>query len=272
MSASFALDLLTDYGVWLLFGLGLHILMLCGQLSLGHGAIVGIGAYSAAIMTVKLGVPYYAVIPLCALVGAASGFIIAVVIASRLSGIYLALGTFALGEAIITFWLNVDYVGSAIGFHSIPMEARPLHVLLLVPVLLFLTHRLEISRFGMAFRAVRDDEVVAGSMGVNVQAMKTLAWMLGCSVTATGGALHAHRVSVISPPEFGFVMSVLLLLAPILGGTRNFWGAVVGMALVVYLPWILYFVQPELRLVFFGLLFIVMMVFRPQGLLGTTRA
>ena len=122
MSASFALDLLTDYGVWLLFGLGLHILMLCGQLSLGHGAIVGIGAYSAAIMTVKLGVPYYAVIPLCALVGAASGFIIAVVIASRLSGIYLALGTFALGEAIITFWLNVDYVGSAIAFTAFPWK------------------------------------------------------------------------------------------------------------------------------------------------------
>lgn len=270
MTLFFAVDLLTDYAVLLILALGLHIVMLSGQISLGHAGIVGVGAYATAILVVKLGVPFLISIPLCGLVGALAGLFVSLVLAQRLKGIYLAIGTFALGEAIIALLLNIEYVGGAIGFPGIPHLSDWRVVLPIAAALLFLTHRFETSRFGVMFRAVRDNETVAATIGIDVTAMKTMAWMLGCFVTALGGALYAHRAGVIAPPEFGFLFSVQVLLAPVIGGSQSFRGTVLGAAVVYFLPWAVQITQPEDRLMIYGAVFVLMMIFRPQGLLGKT--
>ena len=271
MTSAFVIDLATDYGIVLVMALGLHVMMLCGQVSLGHGGMVGIGAYAGAVMTAKLGLPYVVALALSAVAGATTGFLIANLLAIRISGLYLAIGTFAIGQALITAWINIDYVGGGIGFTQIPMLTKWPAVFIVLPIVLFAIHRLELSRYGYGFRAVAADEVLAAAMGTNVNRVKIMAWTMGCAITAVGGALHSHRVSVITPAEFGFLLSLQILLAPILGGTRNFYGTVVGAFIVWATPWALYFFQPELRLVIFGALFVIIMVFRPQGLLGTTR-
>lgn len=271
MTLAFGIDLATDYGIVLVMALGLHVMMLCGQVSLGHGGMVGIGAYAGAVATANLGLPYVAGLLLSTVAGAAAGLLIANLLAVRISGLYLAIGTFAIGQALITAWINIDYVGGGIGFTQIPMLTKWPAVFVAVPIVIFAIHRLELSRFGHGFRAVAADEILAAAMGTDVKRMKVMAWTMGCAITALGGGLHAHRVSVITPAEFGFLLSLQILLAPILGGTRSYHGAMVGAFVVWATPWALYGFEPELRLLMFGALFVIMMVYRPQGLLGTTR-
>ena len=204
MTAAFAVDLATDYGIVLVMALGLHVMMLCGQVSLGHGGVVGIGAYAGAVMTANLGFPYVVALVLSGVAGGITGFLIANLLAVRISGLYLAIGTFAIGQALITAWINIDYVGGGIGFTQIPMLTKWPAVFIVLPIVIFAIYRLELSRFGYGFRTVAADEVLAAAMGTNVKRIKVMAWTMGCSITAIGGALHAHRVSVITPAEFGF--------------------------------------------------------------------
>jgi len=146
----------------------------------------------------------------------------------RLSRFYLAIATFAVGEMLIMIWLNTDYLGGAIGFIGIPLESDWKVVLAVVLFTLFVVWRIEQSRFGPAFRAVRDNQVVAGPMGVDVKRTKLLAWLVGGFITGIGGCLHAYRVTVLSPQEFGFYFSLTILLAVLIGGLRTFWGTCLG--------------------------------------------
>src|SRR5690242_12259270 len=107
---SFVIDLLADYGLFLVICLGLYILMIAGQVSLGHAGLVGIAAYTSAVLVVKLGVPFELALPLVVIAGALSGAIYAYLLALRLGGFYLAVGTFALGEMMINIWLNSEYL------------------------------------------------------------------------------------------------------------------------------------------------------------------
>lgn len=268
MTLFFALDLLTDYAILALLALGLHIVMMSGQVSLGHAAVVGVGAYTSAVLVVKVGVPFLAAIPLAGVAGAVFGLLIALVIALRLRGMYLAIATFALGEAMIAVLLNIDYLGGAIGFPGIPHLSEWPAVFACLVIVLFLVDGFEKSRFGLSLRAVRDGETVAGAVGVDVRTMKILAWMAGGFVTGLGGALYAHRAGVLSPPEFGFLFSVQILLAPVIGGSQSYRGTLLGAAIVYFLPWVLHVSQPEDRLIAYGAVFIMMMLLRPQGLLG----
>jgi branched-chain amino acid transport system permease protein len=265
---AFALDLATDYGVFLVATLGLYLLMSAGQVSLGHAGLMGIAAYAAAILAVHLAVPFWAALPLCGIVGLAAGAAYCFLLGWRLSGFYLAIGTFAFGEMLINVWLTVDYVGGAIGMNGIPLDTRWPILVLVVPLVLFILWRIESSRFGLAFRAIRDNEVVAGSMGVQVVRTKMIAWMIGGFVTGLAGCLHAHRVTVITPPEFGIYSSVTMLLAVLLGGLRTFWGTVIGSAVVYFGPWITTTGEPRDRLMFYGALIVLLMIVRPQGLLA----
>lgn len=272
MTVAFLIDLATDYGVLLVIALGLHVIMLSGQASMGQAGIAGIGAYLAAIMSVKLGFNFYLTLFLAMMGGAVVGVGISYLMALRLKGMYLAIGTFALGEAVITIAININYIGGAIGFPGIPFLTTLPVVAVIVAVLLLLLHRFERSRLGLSFRAVRDSDVVAGTVGVNVHLMKTLAWTIGCAITALGGALHAHRIGIVAPSEFTFLFSVQILLAPILGGTHRFWGTVVGAFIVYFIPWLVYVLQPEDRLMLYGALLMLIMAYRPQGLLGKKTA
>lgn len=266
----FLLDLATDYGVFLVAALGLYILMSAGQVSLGHAGMLGIAAYAAAVLAVKLGLPFWLSLPLSGVVGLAAGAAYFGLLGLRLGGFYLAIGTFAVGEMLITIWLNSDYLGGAIGFIGIPLVSRWPVVLPVALFTLFLVWRLEQSRFGLAFRAVRDNQRVAGAMGVDVRRTKLLAWLVGGFVTGLAGCLHAHRVTVLSPQEFGFYFSLTLLLAVLIGGLRTFWGTCLGAAIVYFVPWLTTTDEPRDRLMLYGIVIVLLMIFRPQGLIPQT--
>jgi branched-chain amino acid transport system permease protein len=268
ITPAFLIDLATDYGVFLMAALGLYVFMSAGQVSLGHAAMMGVSAYAAGVMAVNFGVPFWLCLILSGAVGLVVGAVYCFILGARLSGFYLAIGTFALGEMMINVWLNTEYLGGAIGFSGIPLNTRWPVLVIVLPVTFFVLWRIENSRFGLAFRAVRDNALVAGSMGVDVARTRMLAWMIGGFVTGVAGCLHAHRVTVLSPTEFGIYVSVTILMGPLLGGLRTFWGTVLGSAVVYFGPWLTTTSEPRDRLMFYGALIVLLMVLRPQGLLA----
>jgi branched-chain amino acid transport system permease protein len=268
ITPAFLIDLGTDYGVFLMAALGLYVFMSAGQVSLGHAAMMGISAYAAGVMAVNFGVPFWLGLILSGAVGLVVGALYCFILGARLSGFYLAIGTFALGEMMINVWLNTEYLGGAIGFSGIPLKTRWPVLAIVLPVTFFVLWRIENSRFGLAFRALRDNALVAGSMGVDVARTRMLAWMIGGFVTGVAGCLHAHRVTVLTPTEFGIYVSVTILMGPLLGGLRTFWGTVLGSAVVYFGPWLTTTSEPRDRLMFYGALIVLLMVLRPQGLLA----
>jgi branched-chain amino acid transport system permease protein len=267
----FLLDLFTDYGIFLVICLGYYLLMIGGQVSLGHAGMVGISSYASAVFVVKFGLPFWIALPLCGLVGILSGVIYAGLFALRLGGFYLAIGTFAFGEMLVSIWLNLDYLGGAVGFVGIPLDSTSGVVLAAACIALFSVWRIEGSYFGKAFRAIRDNETVAGAMGINVRRMKIINWMAAGCLTGIGGSLYAHRVTVLQPADFSIYFSILIVLAALLGGLRSFWGTVLGAAIVSFMPWLITTGDPRDRLMLYGLVIVALMVFRPDGLIGTGR-
>ncbi len=264
---AFLLDIATDYGVFLVSALGLFVLFAAGQYSLGHAGMVGIAAYTSAFFVVKVGIPFWPSLPLSGAAGLLAGLVYYYLLGMRLSGFYLAIATFAVGEAMITFWLSVDYFGGALGFHGIPLDSKWPSVLIVVLIVLFGLSRLEKSRFWLAFLAIRESPIVAGAMGVNVARTKMLAWSVGGFITGIGGNLYAHRVTIISPVEFSLNLTFVLLLGVLLGGLRTFWGTVAGGAFVYFMPWLTTTDEPRYRLMLYGMTVVLLLVFRPGGLL-----
>jgi len=266
----FIFDLATDNALYLIGSLGLFVLMFAGQVSLGHGVIIGISAYTAGIVTVNWGWDFYLAAPAAAIAGMLSGVAFWYLLGLRLTLFYLGIGTFALGEAFITLGLNSEYIGGALGFHGIPLRTEWWHVALLLLFAMYAVWRLEISRFGLAMRAIRDNPTVAGAMGINVGTTKLYAWMIGGALAGTSGWLYAHRVTILSPPEFGIFMAITYILAPLIGGLRTFWGTVVGGIFVYWAPWITTTDEPQWRLAFYGVMILLLMIFMPQGLFPAT--
>lgn len=268
---AFLLDLVTDYGVFLVICLGYYLLMIGGQVSLGHAGMVGISSYASAVFVVKFGLPFWVALPLCGLVGIVTGVVYAGLFALRLGGFYLAIGTFAFGEMLVSVWLNLDYLGGAVGFVGIPLDSTTSVVLVIACLAIFSVWRIEGSYFGKAFRAIRDNETVAGAMGINVRRMKIMNWMAAGCLTGIGGSLYAHRVTVLQPADFSIYFSILIVLAALLGGLRSFWGTVAGAAIVSFMPWLITTGDPRDRLMLYGIVIVALMVFRPDGLIGAGR-
>jgi branched-chain amino acid transport system permease protein len=263
MSTYYA-GLLADVGVLMLGGLSVYIILATGQLSLGNAGFMGIGAYLASYLTVSVGVPITLALVLAAI---ASGVIGAVVgfPALRLKGIYLAMATLGFGEMVRSFFLNFSAMGGSGGFHGMQhvsvsyIWAWAGGVLLLVVVL-------ERSRVWLEMRAVHDDETAAGLVGLNTTVTKVAAFGAGAAVAAIAGGLFAHHHVYIEPSNFGFERSIEFVLAVILGGSTVGPGALVGSALLVFLPEMLRFLA-DWRLAAFGVLLIVMLLVRRQGIL-----
>ncbi len=261
-------DLLIDYGIFCIMALGAYFTLSAHQISLGHGALAGIGGYLTAILSTNLGVPVAVSISLAALCGALGGLIVAYFIALRLKGMYLAIGTFAFGEAMVVLWFNWEYVGGALGFLRIPYVHNIWLIYGILAVLTYALWSFERSTMVIAFRAAFDDEVTAASFGINVRSIKIMAWGVGGFVTALGGALFAHSLSVVRPDNFAFAFSIMLLLAPCIGGFRTFWGTYLGAAVIVFLPHIVNVADPINKRIFFGLAYIALMLWRPEGVIG----
>jgi branched-chain amino acid transport system permease protein len=268
-----------------------------GQVSLGQAGFMAIGAYTAAIMTQKFGVPFAAALLAAGVVAGVIGVLVGFP-ALRIKGIYLLLLTLGFAEIIQVISLSWDFAGGAQGFRQIPFVPSILeYVVCLIVVLVVFFARLERSSLGRAMDAVHQDETAAEVMGLDVVRIKLLAFGLGAAIAGLAGALYAHHATYIDSNTFNIMVAVEILMFVIVGGSSTYWGPLLGAAFLTLLPeflrtlrdwlelvpvaWTDFFPMNRVydflrdaldfenakRLIVYGIIIMVMMILRPDGLL-----
>jgi branched-chain amino acid transport system permease protein len=248
--------------------LGLYITALSGQLSMATAAIAGVGGYASAVLTVKFGWPFLPSVVLAALAGALVGAFLALV-TLKMRDFILKLTTLAFGEALAVLAFNWDYIGGANSFTGIGLKTTIWTALAATAIALYIGWRFDSSRLGLASRAVRDDPVAASAMGVSIAQMRTSTFALGSALVGMGGAIQAHYMLVISPHDLGFFVSLNFIIFLLFGGLQTLWGPVLGAVLLTALPVMLRFTN-EYRLILYGLIIVLVVLLRPDGLLTRT--
>jgi branched-chain amino acid transport system permease protein len=258
-----------------------------GQISLGHAAFLGVGAYTEAVMHAQ-GVPFWLSLPSAALLAGAVGIVVGLP-ALRLKGIYLAIATLAFGfivQEIVTRWESLT--GGNYGLRVSPIalfgyalddDAKLYYLCLALTVATALaTINLLRSPTGRAFVAIRDSEISAQCMGINLAYFKTLSFAISAAITGVAGALYAHKLQFVTPEQFDVILSIQLLTMVVIGGLRSMHGAVFGAAFIIVLPQLIGIAknylptaiahQGGLEPTLFGLILIAFIVFEPLGLHG----
>ena len=268
-----------------------------GQVSLGQAGFMAIGAYASAILTQKMGLPFAVALPF----GGAVAGIIGIVVgfpALRIKGVYLLLLTLGFSEIVQVIILSWDYTGGAQGFRNIPFNPRTLdYVIGIVIVLVIFFGRLERSSLGRAMDSIHQDETAAEVMGIDVVRIKLLAFGLGAMIAGIAGALYAHQATYVDSTTFNIMLAVEILTFVVVGGGSTFWGPLIGAVVLSLLPEFLRTLREWLellpvsmtnffpanrvyeflhgfldfenakRLIVYGIILILMMIIRPDGLL-----
>jgi branched-chain amino acid transport system permease protein len=277
ISNAYYLQVLTFIGINTLLALGLNMLMgYAGQISLGHAAFYGIGAYATAILTVHFSWSPWLALPVAIAAAVMVAYIVGVP-TLKLSGYYLGMGTLGFGMIInIIFreWSSVT--GGASGFVGIPtlslgpvsFSSRQNYLYLVwgcVLLCIVLCRRIIDSRVGRALRAIHDGEKAAAAVGVDTQKLKLQVFVLSAGMSALAGFLYAHLVCFISPETFSFIMSIRMVTMVVIGGMASIWGSLLGASLLTLLPeWLHAF--SEFEMVVYGLILMIVMIFLPKGL------
>lgn len=263
-------------GINIIIVLGLNLITgVTGQLSLGHAAFVSIGAYSSSILMMSLGMPFgvalVAAFVIAGLVGGLFGIPIL-----RLHGDYFAIATLGFCEVVRVIMMNMKATINgesqrlSLSLSNIPQHISiPLVLILVILAILFMI-RLEKSKFGLALRSIREDEIASQMMGINIARHKVLSFAIGSAFAGLGGALLASYITAISPNDFGFTRSIELLCMLVLGGMGSIVGVIAGTTILTAIPEVLRFAS-EYRMIMYGVVLIIMMVFRPKGLFGNIR-
>jgi branched-chain amino acid transport system permease protein len=248
--------------------LGLYITALSGQLSMATAALAGVGGYFSAILTVKMGWPFLPSIAGAAAAAAIVGVFLALVTV-RMRDFILKLTTLAFGEALAVLAFNWDYIGGANSFTGIGLKTTIWTCIAATVLALYVTWRFDGSRLGFASRAVRDDLTAASAMGISIAQVRAITFALGAALVGMGGAVQGHYVLVISPHELGFFVSLNFIIFLLFGGLQTMWGPVLGAVLLTALPEMLRFTS-EYRLILYGLIIVLVVLLRPEGLLTRT--
>jgi branched-chain amino acid transport system permease protein len=277
---SFQNVLVYPVGMFILMALGLNIVVgKSGLLDLGYVAFFAIGAYSQGILSTLYGWNTWEVLPVGIGIAMLAGLILGLP-ALRLRGDYLAIITLGFGEIVRIVALNLSVTGgpngvvgipnppTILGFHFDLEHPQDFFWLVLVMILLviWMVRRFTVRRPGRAWEAIRQDEDVAALMGVNTLVYKLWSFVIGAAVGGAAGVIYASKIFVISPDNFKFEVSILILACVVFGGIGNIWGVILGSALLAYLPERIRFISNARQLVF-GLVLIIMMNLRPDGLL-----
>jgi branched-chain amino acid transport system permease protein len=267
---------------WLYGMLALSLTLVAGttgQMSLGHAGLLSIGAYASALLAIDLHIPVAITIPLAGLITA----VLAVVLvfpAFRLRGHYVAIATLSIGEIVGLVILNWESLTRGpIGVSSIPpldLFGLPLYdaasvywlTLTIMVILALVQSRLTTFHLGRTLRAIREDDVAARAFGISLNRYKGLAFGVSGFIAGIGGAITAHMYSYINHETFNTQISVLALTMIILGGMGNILGAIVGAIALIGLPEIFRGLA-EYRMLFYGIVLLLLVRFRPQGILGT---
>lgn len=260
-------QVLTTMGIFLIAALGLHLITgVTGQFSFGHAAFLSIGAYSSALMSIYLHTPFLLNMLAGGLFAALFGILLGIP-SMRLTGDYLGITTLGFGEIVRIVFINTKITGGAMGLGGIPKETNIALVYILVVLTIFSLYRIQNSRFGRALAAIREDEIAAETMGINVYWYKIKAFAVGTFIAGISGALFAHMMQYLNPSDFGFSRSFEILNFVVLGGLGSIPGTILGTAVLSLAPEFLRFVK-EYRMLIYGALMVLMMIFRPYGLLG----
>ena len=267
--------------IFVLVALGLNVVVgLAGLLDLGYVGFYAVGAYVVGVLTSQhASLPWIVALPIAVVVSMLVGVILGTP-TLRLRGDYLAIVTLGFGEIIRISAKNLDWLGASRGISDIgkPPSIGPLKFgvidpkpyywlgLTLVFLVVFCLYRLEESRVGRAWTAIREDEDAAELMGVNTFKFKLWAFAIGAAVGGLAGAHYAGKVGFISPDNFPLQLSILFLAAVVLGGSGNMAGAILGGIMVAWLPE-RFRNFTDKRVLVFGIALVLVMVFRPEGLL-----
>jgi branched-chain amino acid transport system permease protein len=278
----YVFTLLATTGINMILALSMYAVMSTGQLSLAQGAMFGIGAYVAAWSTTVAGLPLALALAAGAVTAALIGALLGAVLL-RLAHFYFAIATLAFGELVRVFLLNFKWVTDTprgplgpqgeLGFqkiyyladHGVTSAQFAGLIWGILAALFALFALLDLSRMGSAAKIVRDDELVAATMGLDPTWIKITAFSLGSGVAALGGGLYAHFTTYLLPGYFGFARSFEALIFVAVGGMDTFLGAVAGAAFLTLVPETTRVMQ-DYRMIFFGLLLIVVVLFRPRGI------
>ncbi|HTU15290.1 MAG TPA: branched-chain amino acid ABC transporter ATP-binding protein/permease [Solirubrobacterales bacterium] len=278
LGSSYWMVIAISVATYATMGLGLNVVLgYAGLLDMGYAAFFAIGAYTSAILTVNLEWNYFLSIPIAIIVTGLAGIVIGYP-TLRLRPDYLAIVTIGFGEVVRTAFNNWQYVGASRGLYPLPNPElfgfkfdTPDLQLLLTAVLLGLViafvNRLGISHIGRAWRAIRDDDFAAEVVGIPTLRLKIGAYVMGGAIGAVAGAIFASRSVAIDPSNFTLFVSVQILMIVVLGGLGSVRGVLLAATIFVVLPEILREVQ-EYRTLIFSLLVIVMVKYRPSGLIG----
>ena len=275
---NYVLDVLTLAWLYVVLALGLQITVgFAGLLDLGYAAFYAMGAYGYAIASTRLGLPFWAGLPLGALLAAACGVGLGVV-TLRLRGDYLAIVTLGFIQIVHLVLNNWDSVTNGpngilnvgrprIGSFVFSDPAHFYYVTLAVAVVAIgVNSRVQSSRIGRAWMAIRDDEIAAEAMGVPTTRLKVLAFASGAAWAGVAGVCFAGKFAFVSPESFTFFESIVILAMVVLGGMSSIPGVVLGAVVIVVVPEMLRGVQ-DYRMLVFGAALVVMMALRPEGLI-----
>ncbi|TCD16672.1 branched-chain amino acid ABC transporter permease [Oricola cellulosilytica] len=293
---SFLIGEMTNMLIWAIAGMGLMILVgQTGQASLGHAAFLAIGAYANVILQQRAGLPFLVSFPLAGLIAGAAGVLLAIP-TTRLHGIYLAIATLAVSILVEDFIViaepltggvggmfaaDITIFGYAINRYINPDAFYWLTLAVTLLVVYFYRNLLR-SPLGRAFAAVRDSEISAQAMGVNVPRTKALAFGLSTGITGLAGALMGHYSGVITHENFTVIISIQMLLMIVIGGLGTIHGAFFGAMVVVFLPQALSFLRDwvsgmtgggsvaisGLETAVFAMILIAFILFEPMGIYG----
>ena len=237
-----------------------------GQFSIGHAGFMAVGAYLAAVCTVKFQLPFLVAIMAGAVAAGLLGFLIGLP-TLRLSGDYLAIATLGLGEIIRITILNIPYVGGASGMMGIPRFTTFTWVFFAMVFTIFFIKNFVNSTHGRACISIRENEIAAEAMGIDTTKYKVLAFTIGAMFAGVAGALFSHYFYIAHPASFTFMRSFDILTMVVLGGLGSQTGAITGAVLLTFVS-AAFASYPEWRMVIYSLLLIILMLYRPQGLLG----
>jgi branched-chain amino acid transport system permease protein len=286
-------DLIGAYNYKILVLVGINIILavslnlingFTGQFSIGHAGFYAVGAYTSASLvyygeswmrSILHFLPHLAQNAILLLVGLIAGAIaagiagLAVGIPSlRLRGDYLAIVTLGFGEIIRVLILNVNAIGGARGFSGIPELSNFFWVYLFVILTIFIVKNLVNSSYGRAFISIRDDEIAAEAMGVDTTRFKVLSFVISSMLAGIAGGLFGHYTMYLHPNSFQFITSFYLIIMIVVGGLGSISGAVLGAVLITVSLEALRFLGP-LRLVYFSVMLVLIMIYRPQGIMGS---
>jgi len=277
MFSGYIATVLITIGIYILLSVSLNIITgYAGQISLGHAAFFGIGAYSTALLCTKAGLSYWPALVLAVIITAAVGALLGIP-CLRVQEDFLAITTMGINFVVQAIFSYVPFFGGAMGIGGIPNPALfgysfsksvfLFMVLSFIVLVIILDQWLIRSWLGLALESVREDELAAAVMGVNIPKFKVIAFTIGSGIAGLAGAIYASFMSFISAGDFAFSESIVILSMVVLGGIGTLRGAIVGAIILGATPELFRPVM-DYRTLIYGLLLVIMMRFQPSGLLG----